>query len=112
MMRIWAWGAAVLVLAIAAAGGSLAATAPDNGLGNLKHIIVIFQENRSFDHYFGVLPYAPGSPYHQARPCPAGDHACVDGLECKLSADGALSCADWNAHADGRRVYAFHAPTR
>ncbi len=109
---LWIVMAAVLSLGGLAASHPARAAAPAGGLGKLKHIIVIFQENRSFDHYFGVLPYAPGSPYHHARTCAAGDHACVDGLTCKLTPDGALDCADWNAHADGRRVYAFHAANR
>ena len=25
----------------------------------IKHLVVIFQENVSFDHYFGTYPYAP-----------------------------------------------------
>ena len=106
---------AVLVgVALLAAGPALAAkpVAPgDAGLSKLKHIIVIFQENRSFDHYFGALPYAPGSPYRGSQHCAPGDHACVDGLTCKPGAKG-LVCANWNAHADGRRVYAYHAATR
>lgn len=97
-----------------AAGPALAAK-PAADLGKLKHIIVIFQENRSFDHYFGALPYAPGSPYHAAPrasgACAPADHACVDGLSCKPGARG-LACSNWNAHADGRRVYAYHAATR
>src|ERR1700744_2279571 len=120
MGRIWARGLAAVILAasLAMAGGAAAAPKADTGLSNLKHIIVIFQENRSFDHYFGALPYAPGSPYHPAPrnskmgACAPGDHACVDGLSCKPAADGGLNCANWNAHADGRRVYAYHAATR
>ncbi len=30
--------------------------------GKIKHIIVIMQENRSFDHYFGTFPGANGFP--------------------------------------------------
>jgi phospholipase C len=36
----------------------------------IKHLVVIFDENESFDHYFGTYPYAAntdGSPFH-ARP--------------------------------------------
>ena len=33
----------------------------------VKHVIVIMQENHSFDNCFGALAYAPGSPYHPAR---------------------------------------------
>jgi phospholipase C len=88
------------------------AAEPDRGLTRLKHVIVIFLENRSFDHYFGVLPYAPGSPYHEARPCAKDDHGCVDGLRCKPGASGVLACGDWNAHADGRKVYMVRAANR
>jgi phospholipase C len=28
----------------------------------VKHVIVIMQENRSFDHYFGTFPGADGIP--------------------------------------------------
>ena len=36
----------------------------------IKHLVVIFQENISFDHYFGTYPYAtnpPGEPYFYAK---------------------------------------------
>ncbi|MFI4935952.1 MAG: phospholipase C [Caulobacterales bacterium] len=103
---------AMLALGWAAWAGPVLAAQPEAGLQKLNHIIVIFLENRSFDHYFGALAYAPGTPYHTAKTCRAGDHACVDGLTCKRTASGALDCANWNAHADGRRVFAFHAANR
>ena len=31
----------------------------------VKHVIIVMQENHSFDNYFGALAYAPGSPYHK-----------------------------------------------
>ncbi|RDS85512.1 phospholipase C [Dyella psychrodurans] len=37
----------------------------------IKHLVVIFDENRSFDHYFGTYPVAanpPGEPAFKARP--------------------------------------------
>ena len=37
----------------------------------IKHVVVIFQENQSFDHYFGTYPRAknpPGQPRFVARP--------------------------------------------
>jgi phospholipase C len=37
----------------------------------IKHLVVIFDENVSFDHYFGTYPYAlnpPGEPAFHARP--------------------------------------------
>ena len=37
----------------------------------IRHLVVIFQENVSFDHYFGTYPYAPnpsGEPAFHAKP--------------------------------------------
>jgi phospholipase C len=62
----------------AAATGSLSCRAQKGGKGAdpddfptnspIKHVIVIFQENVSFDHYFGTYPFAanlPGeTPFH------------------------------------------------
>ena len=44
----------------------------------IKHVVVIFQENVSFDHYFGTYPHAAnsdGQPFKAAKGTPA-----VDGL--------------------------------
>ncbi|HEY4452311.1 MAG TPA: alkaline phosphatase family protein [Solirubrobacteraceae bacterium] len=44
----------------------------------IRHVVVIFQENVSFDHYFGTYPHAAnsdGQPFHAAKGTPA-----VDGL--------------------------------
>ena len=64
-------GAAALSLpalsgAAAAPSGSGARTATP-----ISHLVVIFQENVSFDHYFGTSPHAltpPGQPAFTARP--------------------------------------------
>jgi phospholipase C len=34
---------------------ALAAHAPPASLGDIKHVVMLMQENRSFDHYFGTL---------------------------------------------------------
>lgn len=34
----------------------------------IKHVIVIMQENRSFDHYFGTFPGADGIPMRNGKP--------------------------------------------
>ena len=73
------------VLAVAAAGGlclaggviggatALAAPAPRHSPSGggaatpIQHVVVIFQENISFDHYFGTYPDATntdGNPFH------------------------------------------------
>jgi phospholipase C len=44
------------------------------GSARIRHLVVIFQENASFDHYFGTYPHAanpPGEPrFHPARGTP------------------------------------------
>ena len=37
------------------------------GLQKIKHIIIIMQENRSFDHYFGTYPGADGLPASKGK---------------------------------------------
>jgi phospholipase C len=49
----------------------------------IKHLVVIFQENISFDHYFGTYPYTPntdGSTFHAKRGTPT-----VNGLYSKVT---------------------------
>jgi phospholipase C len=44
---------------------------PSKTVTPIKHLVVIFQENISFDHYFGTYPVAlnpPGEPQFHARP--------------------------------------------
>jgi phospholipase C len=36
------------------------------GLSRIKHVVIIMQENRSFDHYFGTFPGADGIPMDDA----------------------------------------------
>jgi phospholipase C len=65
---VWAWaarGAIVALLSTLAAcqlPGSGAPTASGGGLGKIKHVVVVMQENRSFDSYFGTYPGADGLP--------------------------------------------------
>jgi phospholipase C len=62
------------------------------GIHKIKHVIVIMQENRSFDSYFGTYPGAAGIPMAQGKPTvcvpdpalggcvgPYPDHADVNG---------------------------------
>jgi len=85
----------------------------DGNLTKVNHIIIVMQENHSFDNYFGALPYAPGSPYHSGKgACASTDHRCVDGLTCAVASGGSLSCTNGNFDADGTTVCAFHNPSR
>src|ERR1700737_3276892 len=44
----------------------------DGGIHKIKHVIVIMQENRTFDSYFGTYPGAHGLPTNVCVPDPAG----------------------------------------
>jgi phospholipase C len=59
------------VLAYRATAGtrlSVAQAEPDNAIQKIKHVVIIMQENRSFDSYFGTYPGADGLPMHNGRP--------------------------------------------
>jgi phospholipase C len=67
--------AASLVLAGAAlAAWTAIASAPSRSnaetgdIHKIKHVIIIMQENRSFDHYFGTFPGADGIPMKNGAP--------------------------------------------
>jgi len=87
--------------------GPVAAEEREGGLRRVKHIVIVMQENHSFDNYFGVLPYVAGGPYH-AGPCRRDDHRCVDGLTCSQTASG-LTCTNSNVDDDGSTVASFHS---
>ena len=72
---------ATLATAIVAAGLAIPALASDpTTTSPIKHVIVIFQENVSFDHYFATYPFAEnnsaGEPVFNA----ASDTPAVNGL--------------------------------
>jgi phospholipase C len=49
----------------------------------IKHVVVIFDENVSYDHYFGTYPDAmnvDGTPFHAAKHTPANDNLLKGGL--------------------------------
>src|SRR5579871_480045 len=105
-------------------GGSVAAHAEGN-IKKVKHVIIVMQENRSFDNYFGALAYAPGSPYHTPEHdrdrdrdrddnhgCRKDDHRCVDGLTCLVDGSGRLTCLNSNPDDDGHIVLSFHDSRR
>jgi phospholipase C len=46
----------------------------------IRHVVIIMQENRSFDHYFGTFPGADGIPMKDGRPtvcAPTRDGKCI-----------------------------------
>ncbi len=53
-----------------------APAAARHGIHKIKHVVVIMQENRSFDSYFGTFPRAHGIPAHTCIPDPRR-HRCA-----------------------------------
>lgn len=108
-MRYRTIAAASLVISMAALGLSVATARAEGDLHKVNHIIIVMQENHSFDNYFGALPYVPGGPYHGGT-CSKNDHSCVDGLTCAVDTSGNFTCANSNLDDDGSIVTAFHDP--
>jgi phospholipase C len=82
-------------------------------IAKVNHVVIIMQENHSFDNYFGALAYAPGTPYHNGNgTCAANDHSCIDGLSCTVDGSGNYTCSNSNLDQDGSTVFAFHNPSR
>ncbi|MFY9718006.1 MAG: alkaline phosphatase family protein [Candidatus Cybelea sp.] len=59
--------ASLLALTLVASPAARAAIQPD-GIHKIKHVVVIMQENRSFDSYFGTFPGADGIPMRDGVP--------------------------------------------
>ncbi|HUO03858.1 MAG TPA: alkaline phosphatase family protein [Candidatus Binataceae bacterium] len=110
-MRVRRIRLAALFIAIGMFGVNAATARADGNLWKVKHLVIVMQENRSFDNFLGALTYAPGSPYHT---CSAkqkrSDHRCVDGLTCTVDSGGNFTCANSNPDEDGNPVFAYHDP--
>jgi phospholipase C len=68
--KLLARATSALVITAMCAGPAAAGPSPATPI---QHVVVIFQENVSFDHYFGTYPFAantgaPGEPIFQADP--------------------------------------------
>jgi phospholipase C len=60
----------LISLAVLATSAPIVAAAPPGSTTPIQHLVVIFQENNSFDHYFGTYPVAlnpPGEPPFHAQ---------------------------------------------
>jgi phospholipase C len=78
---------AVAVVAAATAASSHANPPAGGGTATpIKHVVVIFQENVSFDHYFGTYPYATNTPGDGNPFTPAQGTPAVNGLNFSLLA--------------------------
>ncbi len=114
--------AASLFCSLGALAASVAIAHADGDLHKVNHIIIVMQENHSFDNYFGVLPYVAGGPYHRCRKQnngvgnphgnPANDHQCVDGLDCHRDGpQGPLVCINKNRDEEKGFFKSFHEQT-
>ncbi len=90
------------------------ASDPADGIHKIKHIVIIMQENRSFDSYFGTYPGADGIPMRNGKPtvcvpvpgggCQAPYH---DGND--LNRGGPHSAKNAAADIDGGKMDGFIA---
>jgi phospholipase C len=74
------------------------------GIHKIKHVIIIEQENRSFDNYFGTYPGAVGIPMKNGEPTvcvpnPA-THGCTKPYHDSADIDGGGPHGEANALAD------------
>jgi phospholipase C len=89
--------------------------APDTGIHKIKHVVIIMQENRSFDSYFGTYPGADGipglagnpgtvpcvpDPLNGGRVCSFHDTADMNngGPHGAYSAAADMDCTNFSAH--------------
>jgi len=85
------------------------------GIGKIHHVIVIMQENRSFDSYFGTFPGADGIPMEGGRPAVCLDNPLTG--ECMapyhdpsvVNAGGPHAFKGARADIDGGRMDGFVA---
>jgi phospholipase C len=82
----------------------------ENGIHKIQHVVVVMQENRSFDSYFGTYPGADGIPMSGGRPavCLPNPHTatCVRPYHDRqdLNAGGPHSAANSVADINGGKM--------
>jgi phospholipase C len=96
-----------------AGGGLTASAASPVGIGKIRHVVMIAQENRSFDSYFGTFPGADGIPLRYGVPtvCLSDPirHTCVRPYHDPADANkgGPHSKPDASADVDGGKMDGF-----
>ena len=84
-------------------GGRAGAYLVPPGIHKIKHVIMIMQENRSFDSYFGTYPGADGIPMHNGTPAvclPDPGHACARPYHDTADVNGGGPHGEGNAITD------------
>ena len=80
-MRTWMKALVVMVFTIGGVVVSAPSAAPEDGksgIGKINHIVVLMQENRSADTYFGQL-HSEGQPAYKAEPTTGNPNPLVSG---------------------------------
>jgi len=83
-----------------------------SGIHKIKHVVVIMQENRSFDTYFGTYPGADGIPLNAGQPTvcvPQASGPCVKPyhLTADVNGGGPHSQSNATADIDGAKMDGF-----
>jgi len=94
------------------AGGPHGSYVVARGIHKIKHVIIIMQENRSFDSYFGTYPGADGIPMKDGRPTvcvPNPDGGCTRPYHdtADINGGGPHSHQNSVADIDGGRMDGF-----
>jgi phospholipase C len=76
-----------------------------NGIHKIRHVVIIMQENRSFDSYFGTYPGADGIPGVGGNPgkapcLPYRGHSCLKPFHDRMDENHGGPHATGNAFAD------------
>jgi phospholipase C len=89
-------------------------TARRKGIHKIRHIVIIMQENRSFDNYFGTYPKADGIPglagHPGSVPClPTRHGTCVKPFHDRhdINMGGPYGFAEGRADIDGGKMDGF-----
>ncbi len=104
---------ATLSLAACSSSSNNQATSNDTGIHKIKHIIMIMQENRSFDSYFGTYPGADGIPMKNGVPTVCAPdpttNQCVKPYHdpAALNGGGPHGAANAKADIDGGKMDGF-----
>jgi phospholipase C len=91
-------GAAILPVSLRkATAAALRTTRPAGGIGGIEHIVILMQENRSFDHYYGTMP---------------GVRGFQDPTAITLSTGNSVFCQPDPSHAQGYLLPFYYDPSQ
>jgi phospholipase C len=94
---------------LVAAGCSSGSKTSAGDIHKIRHVIVIMQENRSFDSYFGTFPGADGLPKSVCLPDPQNPRTCVRPYadHADVNGGGPHAVADAIADINGGKMDGF-----